>query len=293
MKNTDSEIITEITPIQENCGFYAVERKKTTFDYPVHRHDAYEVNFLYGCKGARRIVGDSTEELGDFDLVLLGPNIEHGWETYNCQSRDMREITIQFAPGFFVDDYLKDNHLDGIYRLLKLSANGIAFGLETVLRSYHLLEQVITVENTFDKLFAVHKLIETMSLGKDLRVLSSPTFSQTYTSNDSRRITKAQKYIAEHVTEKIRLIELANLAGMTESSFSRFFKLRTGTSVSDYITNMRLGVAIRRLVNTEMTVSEICYECGFNNVSHFSRCFRLKKKCSPSDFRAMYKNKMK
>ncbi len=126
-----------------------------------------------------------------------------------------------------------------------------------------------------------------------MRVLSSATFSNAYTTNDSRRITKVQKYIAEHVTEKIRLIELANLAGMTESSFSRFFKLRTGLSVSEYIMNMRLGVATRRLVDTQMTVSEICYECGFSNVSHFSRCFREKKNCSPSEFRAMYKNKMK
>ena len=293
MKDIEQEIITEIVPIQESSGFYAVERKKTSFDYPLHRHNAYEINFLYGCRGARRIVGDSIEELSDFDLVLIGPEIEHGWEMHNCQSRNMREFTIQFAPGFYVESYLKDNKLDYVLRLLKLSGNGVAFGMETVLHSYHLLEQVITTENTFEKMYAIHRLMECLAKSKDIRVLSSSTFSKAYTSNDSRRITKVQKYIAEHVMEKIRLIELANLAGMTESSFSRFFKLRTGMSVSEYIMNMRLGVATRRLVDTQMTVSEICYECGFSNVSHFSRCFRQKKKCSPSDFREMYKNKMK
>ncbi len=293
MKDFENEIITEIVPIHSASGFYAVERKKTSFDYPVHRHDAYEINFLYGCKGARRIVGDSIEELADFDLVVVGPGIEHGWEMHNCQSRDMREFTIQFAPNFFVDTYLIDNKLDHMLKLLKLSSNGVAFGIETVLHCFHRLERVIAEEDPFDKMFALHKLIDCLAKGKDMRVLSSATFSNAYTTNDSRRITKVQKYIAEHVTEKIRLIELANLAGMTESSFSRFFKLRTGLSVSEYIMNMRLGVATRRLVDTQMTVSEICYECGFSNVSHFSRCFREKKNCSPSEFRAMYKNKMK
>ncbi len=293
MKDLDHEIITEIVPIQNPCGFYAVERKKTSFDYPIHRHDAFEINFLYGCKGARRIVGDSIEELSDFDLVVIGPGIEHGWEMHNCQSKYMREFTIQFAPNFYVEDYLTDNKLHHILKLLKISSNGVTFGIETVLHSYHRLEKVIEIEDPFDKMFALHKLMDTLAKGKDMRILSSATFSNTFATNDSRRITKVQKYISEHVTEKIRLIELPNLAGMTESSFSRFFKLRTGMSVSEYITNLRLGLATRRLVDTQMTVSEICYECGFSNVSHFSRCFREKKKCSPSEFRVMYKNKMK
>ncbi|MDE6270395.1 MAG: AraC family transcriptional regulator [Muribaculaceae bacterium] len=293
MKSSKQEIITELVPIHDKYGFYAVEREKDSFAYPVHRHDAYEINFLFGCKGARRIVGDSIEELGEVDLVMVGPGIEHGWEMHNCQSSDMREITIQFYQGFFVEDYLKDNKQDSMLRLLRLSANGVAFGLDAMLRCYYLLENVINVENSFDKMYALHKLVYGLSVSKDMRVLSSATFSQAYTSNDSRRITKVQQYIAEHAMEKIRLIELANLAGMTESSFSRFFKLHTGTSVSDYIMTMRLGAAIRRLVDTKMSISEICYECGFNNVSHFSRCFRQMKKCSPSEFRAMYRNKMK
>ncbi|MDE6286552.1 MAG: AraC family transcriptional regulator, partial [Muribaculaceae bacterium] len=183
-------------------------------------------------------------------------------------------------------------NLTDIIRLLQLSNNGVSFGLESTLRCYHFLEKVVKTENPLDKMFSVHKIMSCLASSKDFRALSSSTFSQSYTSNDSRRVTKVQQYINDHVMEKIRLGELANIVGMTESSFSRFFKLHTGTSVSDYIMSMRLGVAIRRLVDTKMSISEICYECGFNNVSHFSRCFRQMKKCSPSEFRAMYKNKM-
>lgn len=293
MKKSNKEIITEIVPIQEASGFYVVERSKNTFDYPVHCHDAYEINFLFGCNGARRIVGDSIEELKGVDLVMVGPGIEHGWEMHDCKSDDMREITVQFGTSFFLESYLQDNKLDNMRRLLRRSANGVAFGLDTILRCYHLLETTVNEESPFEKMYAVHKLVAGLSKSKDIRELSSSAFSQAYTSNDSRRITKVQTYIAEHVMERIRLIELANLVGMTESSFSRFFKLHTGTSVSEYIMSMRLGRAIRRLVDTKMSISEICYECGFNNVSHFCRCFRQMKKCSPSEFRAMYINKMK
>ncbi len=293
MRKINSEIITEIAPVQEKYGYYIVERKKHSFDYPVHRHDAYEINFLYGCKGARRIVGDSIVELDDFDLVFVGHGIEHGWEQHNCQSGDMREITIQFSPHFFVEDYLIDNKLNSMVRLLKLSANGIAFGTETVLRAFHALDELPKIKDSFERMYAIHRLVRMLSESKDYAILSSSTFSSMYATSDSRRITKVQNYIREHVMEKIRLVDLAALAGMTESSFSRFFKLHTGYSVSDYITNMRLGVATRKLVDTKMSVSEICYECGFNNVCHFCRCFRQKKCCSPTEFRNMYQNKIK
>ncbi len=292
MKTITSEIVTEIVPIPDKHGFYAVERYKSTFDYPLHCHDAYEINLLIGCKGARRIVGDSVDELPDFDLVMIGPGIEHGWDMYNCRSSSIHEFTIQMGTEFFVDDYLVSNKLETMLNLLRLSCNGVAFGTETILSVFHLFETLNESQDVFERMYLIHRIVRKLSFSKEIRVLSSSTFSNTYTSNDSRRITKAQQYITAHAMEKIRLIDLANITGMTESSFSRFFKLHTGTSVSDYIINMRLGIAIRRLVDTKMSVSEICYECGFSNVSHFSRCFKQKKGCTPSEFREMYKNKM-
>ncbi len=289
MEDICNKTITEIAPLRNKCDSYAVKREKISFDYPVHRHDAYEINFIYGGKGARRIVGDSIEEIEDFDLVFIGPGIEHGWETYHWKALKMHEITIQFGTEFYVDEFLKNNNLHNTLRLLKQSSNGVAFGIDTVLNSYHLLVAVTQSTTSFDRLFNCCKLVEALSDAKDTRTLVSSTFSGNRDSYDSRRITKVQTYIGEHITERIRLIELANIAGMTESSFSRFFKLRTGFSVSDYIMNMRLGEASRRLADTDMTISEICYICGFNNVSHFCRCFREHKNLTPSEFRSMYK----
>ena len=81
------------------------------------------------------------------------------------------------------------------------------------------------------------------------------------------------------------------MAGMSAVAFSRFFKARTGTSLSDYIIDVRLGHASRMLVETNAPVADICFDCGFNNLSNFNRIFKKKKECSPQEFRKQFKKK--
>lgn len=100
------KILTEITPLTNADCFYVVDRRKKEFDFPVHRHLEYEINFIKGCKGARRVVGDSLEVLGDFDLAIIGPGLEHAWEQHECDFEDKREITIQFNPSLLPPNFL-------------------------------------------------------------------------------------------------------------------------------------------------------------------------------------------
>ena len=91
-------VLTEITPLSEKDCFYIIDRHKNEFTYPVHRHKELELNFIENAKGARRIVGDSVESIGDLELVLVGgKNLEHTWAQGDCVSSDIREITIQFS----------------------------------------------------------------------------------------------------------------------------------------------------------------------------------------------------
>lgn len=98
-------------------------------------------------------------------------------------------------------------------------------------------------------------------------MLSSSSFAKIETFSDSRRVQKVQKYISTHYQEEIRLASLADMVGMTPVSFSRFFRLRTGKTLSDYIIDIRLGFATRMLVDSTRTIAEVCYDCGFNNLS--------------------------
>jgi len=110
----ERDILHEITPLTDNDCFYVVERNKTEFTFPLHRHFEYELNYIENAAGARRIVGDSVEVVGNYDLVLItGHELEHVWENHNCSSGQIREITIQFSPTLFPEELLNKNPFNG------------------------------------------------------------------------------------------------------------------------------------------------------------------------------------
>ena len=100
---------------------------------------------------------------------------------------------------------------------------------------------------------------------------------------------KVKQYIDEHYAEPLSLSQMADLVGMSPVSFSRFFHQRTSRTLSEYIVDIRLGYAARMLVDSEKNISEICYECGFNNLSNFNRTFKAKRNYTPREFRAIFR----
>lgn len=282
-------ILTEIPPLSEKDFFYAVERYKQRFDYPLHRHKEYEINFVARCNGARRIVGDSMETLGEFDLVVVGPDLEHVWEQHDCDTGNIYEITIQFNDNFFNDSILHKTHIAPIKALLEDSRHGVCFDTHSILRAYSLLEDLLREESGFRRFIVFLELLNQLATSPGRRVLASTAFAKSAETDESRRVRKVKAYIDTHFSEEISLDQLASLASMTTSAFSRFFRTRTGITVSDYIMRQRLGHVSRMLVDTSMSVAEICFQCGFNNVSNFNRLFKREKGCTPKEFRETYR----
>ena len=287
------KIITEITPLSKKDCFYLVDRLKDRFTFPVHRHSEFELNFLTNCKGARRIVGDSVETIGEFDLVLVGHGIEHGWEQHECVSSNMREITIQFAEDLLGDSLLGKKQLDKVRNMLTESSNGIAFPLPTILKAYSRLERLSKTDSGFNGLLEFLALLNEIAEAGNYRLLASSSFASVEPACDSRRVQKVQEFIETNYKQEIRLNTIASLVGMAPTAFSRFFKLRTGKSISDYIIDVRLGHASRLLVDSTTSIAEISYECGFNNISNFNRIFKKKKGHSPKIFRDLYQHHKK
>ncbi len=283
-----SKIITEITPLSEKDCFYLIDRRKTEFDYPIHRHDELELNFVANCAGARRVVGDSMEVLGSYDLVLVGGGLEHAWEQYNCPRQEMREITVQFSPSLFSEELMQKNQMGTLRDLLSRAAKGIAFDMAVILRVYGILDELTRSQPGFLRWLKLLEILYHLSTAPECHTLASSSFANAELSHNSRRIRKVEEAINRAYAGQIYLKDIAELAGMTPTAFSRFFKTRTGTTLSEYITNIRIGHAARKLVDTTMTIAEICYECGFNNISNFNRLFKKKKGCSPKTFRENY-----
>lgn len=179
---------------------------------------------------------------------------------------------------------LAKTQLSSIRRMLDISSNGIAFTVEGIMRVFHRLDNLTKIESGFYRMIELMTILHELAEDGMYRKLSSSSFASLKPTGDSRRVQKVQDHINRHYKDDIRLNDLADLVGMTPTAFSRFFKLRTGRSISDYVIDIRLGHATRQLVDSTTSVAEICYECGFNNVSNFNRIFKKKKvtprKCS-------------
>ncbi len=284
------KVLTEITRLSEKDCFYIVERHKTEFTYPLHQHKEYELNFIENGKGVRRIVGDSVEEIGDYELVLIGgEDLEHVWEQGNCRSTDIREITIQFPGDIFGSGLLSRNQFASIKRMLARAGHGLSFPLASIMKIYSVLDTIASEQERFIQFLKFLYILYELSVSDDSRVLASSSFAHSAKSTESRRVQKVKQYIDDNYSKPLKLAELADLVGMSPVAFSRFFRRRTDRTLSDYIVDIRLGHAARMLVDTTKNVSEICYECGFNNLSNFNRTFKAKRNYTPREFRAMFK----
>jgi len=132
------------------------------------------------------------------------------------------------------------------------------------------------------------EILYELSLQENYHLLASKSFANVKNAPESKRVRQVEEYIDKNYKQEIRLKTLADIAGMTPAAFSRFFRTRTGKTVSDYMIDIRLGHAARLLVDSPTSVAEICYACGFNNISNFNRIFKKKKGCTPTAFRDNY-----
>ncbi len=283
-----TKVITEVTPLSEKDCFYMVDRDKDSFTYPLHKHEAMELNFAENCDGARRIVGDSIEVLGKYDLVLVGSGLEHTWDQHDCKSQSIHEITIQFPPDLLGEQFLAKNQLSSLRALFENAKRGVAFELPAIMELYGKLTNITNVKPGFYRVLNLLEILYELSLQDKFHLLASTSFTNIKNQPASKRVRQVEEYIDHHFQTEIRLKTLSDLAGMTQSAFSRFFRMRTGKTISDYLIDVRLGHAARLLVDTKASVTEICYNCGFNNISNFNRIFKKKKGCSPTAFRNNY-----
>lgn len=287
MENKD--ILQEITPLESHGFMYVADRHKAEFDYPLHRHDLFEMNFVEHGAGCERIVGDSVETIGDYDLVLItSPNLEHMWGQGGCQSGAIHEITIQFFIDFHKDKIFDTNPMQSVRKMFCRAERGLSFPLSAIMTVYPRLLKLSQIKEGFYAMMELFHILYELSKFDDARELSSSSFARVQTNMESRRVAKVKDYIAGHYIEEIRLEQMSALANMSPTAFSRFFKLRTGKTLAEYIVDIRLGHAARKLIDTNEPVSQIGFSCGFNTLTNFNRLFKKRKGCSPTEFREKY-----
>lgn len=280
-------IYREITPLNSSDCFTVFKRVKKEFDFPLHMHEEFELNFIVNAQGAKRIVGDNVEVIEELELALIGSNLPHGWFSHECTSQEIEEITIQFHRDLFDEKFLKRNQLNHIRALLERSAKGIVFSKDTA-QAFKQRIVLLSTRSGFDSVLELMSILHDLALSRNMRTLSNASFTNEQHNYNSRRIEQAFDFMQTHYDKDISLGDVAKVVSMPEVSFSRFIKKRTGRTFIDSLNEIRLGHASRLLIDTTQTVAEVSFNCGFNNLSYFNRIFKKKNGCTPTEFRHNY-----
>lgn len=197
-------ILNELSPLSDRDCFYIVERHKTEFTYPLHQHREFELNFIENGAGVKRIVGDSVETIGDYDLVLVGgENLAHVWEQGSCQSKLIREITIQFAPDTLPESLLAKNQFASIQKMFLRAQNGLAFPLHTIIRVYSLIDTLSAQQQGFRQVLQILEILYELSLSQEAYTLSSSAFAQITPPPPTPAVSPASKSTSGPTSRRI------------------------------------------------------------------------------------------
>lgn len=276
----------EITPLSAEDSFLVFDRKKREFDFPIHFHPEYELNLIKNGKGVRRLVGDSLEEIDDIELVLVGPNLHHGWITHNCKSNEIHEVTVQFQNNLFNDELLNKRIMKPIKEMFDRSIHGILFNKKISNELYPRISQVSRLDG-MDYFIEMVSILHDLANSRNQRLLSTFTVNRNEFEN-SDNIKKVYDYIHANFHKKIALAEVSEIVNMSSVSFNRFIKKRTGKTFINYLNDVRISNAAMWLLEKDQSISEIAYKCGFNNIANFNRVFKKFKNCTPTEYKAVF-----
>lgn len=283
-------VLSTSLPLTKTDCFTIFSTQNARLDFPLHRHNTFEIKLLSDAAGAQRIIGDHISEIGAKELVCIGPDLTHGWLQHRCKSKSVGDVTLQFDRDFFSEQFLQKNQLCGVRNLLEKSKRGMLFSTETfdlILSRICALSEKKGFESIIEFLSILHDL----STSRNIKLLSNSTFIADKTSCNSRRIEKVFSFMNQHYTNHISLSDVSKIASMHNAAFSRFIKKRTGISFIDNLNDIRIGHISRLLVETNYSIEQIAYQCGFNNMSHFNRIFKTKNGFTPVELREKYVNK--
>lgn len=263
-------------------SFLIKEEHFTRFEIPWHVHPEFELTYISEGKG-KITVGDFISDLDDQALLLLGPNLPHSWYGPNeSDTEDLaKQIVIQFPFDFLGEGFFEQYAFRRIGDLLKKSYRGILF--KDAGKVIKLILDIMQVDE-FDRIMGLLNVLHMLAECKQYLVLSSIGYSRHLNQRESARLNAVYRFILDHFKNGLDLDTVASYASMTPQAFSRYFRERTRRTFVSFLNEVRIGHACKLLSERSMSISQVCYESGFSNLSNFNRQFRTIKSMTPSQY---------
>ncbi|MDP3180925.1 MAG: AraC family transcriptional regulator [Bacteroidota bacterium] len=260
------------------------------FTYPWHFHSEFEIVYVLKSSG-KRFVADSVEPFDEGDITLLGSNLPHFWKsdapTDAENANRVNAIVVQFNKDFFREEINSYPEFHRISELMKRAERGIHFSKTPDEKIGKMLKRLLKL-NGIDRMLYFIKLLDTMAHTDNYRILASKAYQLEEQKELNRRLDKIMHFINTNYQRKITQEEVASKIGMTTAAFCRYFKEKTGKGFIFFVNEMRIGYACKLLIENHLSISQICFECGFNNISNFNRMFKRQTGYTPGEYQQQF-----
>lgn len=252
---------------------------------PWHYHPECEITFVNKGSGAL-FIGDKVMKYSNDELVIIGPNLPHEWRSDFKDQEDFysESYAVHFKKDFIGEDFYKVPEANLIGRLLDAAGRGLkvsAPGTRTLVK-----EKLIALlkAEKMERINLLLSILNDISVCSSLEFLSSVSFVNSIQDDSNFRMNKIYKYVMTNFKYKLSIAQVAEEVCMTHTSFCRFFKRCTNKSFVQYVNEIRVGYACKLLFEQQLTVSQIAFECGFENLSNFNKQFKRIKNLSPREY---------
>lgn len=284
----------EHLPVERDESFVA-----KAFDYPFyptpwHFHPEYELVLVTESSG-KRFIGDSITDFKQGNLAFIGPNLPHLYRNdavyYTKKSLlRARSVVIHFLESSFGENFLSLPETKKLQALFHKSKRGVDITGKTARVVSENMQALLHLKG-LPRWLKLLEILHFMAESKELCFISGTVMIGQNTA-ESDRLHKVFEFVLKNFSQEIRIAEVADIVNMAENSFSRYFSQRTRKTFTSFINELRLSHACKLLIENGMSISEICFECGFNNLSNFNRQFRNVYHSNPLAYRKQYLHKV-
>ncbi len=263
------------------------DRRLPAIPFEWHYNREYELTLTLNSRG-QRFIGDSMSAYDDGDLVLIGPTIPHTWcSSESAGAGETHQALVLWFSETFVQSLIRSHiELRSVQMLLESSTRALEFSMDVRQRARAMICAMLT-QTAEDRLPALLQLLLLLSRDRQAKPLTSAS-TQAPSSMTEERIGKVLSYLHGNYREQSSVARLAKVAALSPSSLHRLFRLQTGMTTSDYVSQLRIGNACALLVNSSKPVALIADEVGYRNLANFNRQFKALKGKTPRAFREAF-----
>lgn len=247
------------------------------FDPVWHAHSEYQLFVVLEGTGTR-FIGDSIKAFKPGELILTGPHLPHVWRSDDIYFDRRGEsktsgIVIYLNENFLGEHFLDKEEMILLKKLFNKSMRGLEFYGPKKVQVITMMKELVHLKGIQSVIHLLH-ILEILAGTKEYHYISTKAYEDAFDQHETDRLNKVYEYAFQNFRRKVTLEDLAALLHMTPTSFSRYFTMKNNKPFSRFISEIRIKHACKMLTESDESIAQICYDCGFNTLSNFNKQFK-------------------